>query len=77
MDGPTIKTLQRLKHRTVIEDKQALRHMKTVVGIDADQVGIERGVMDFRERDAVWNHRLTKLLVLVGNYVLTLSRWVM
>lgn len=35
------------------------------VSVDANQMCIERGVMDFGERDAVRNHRLAKLLISV------------
>jgi hypothetical protein len=43
--------------------------MQPPVGVDTHQIrwGIECRVTNFRERDAVRNHRLTKLLVWVGN----------
>jgi hypothetical protein len=34
---------------------------------DANQMCVERGVMDFGERDAIWDHRLAKLLISVGD----------
>src|SRR6516165_8080012 len=43
--------------------------MQPVVGIDADQMGVERGVMDFRERKTVWNYRLAEFLFLVRDDV--------
>lgn len=35
--------------------KQPLRNMKPVVGTNADQVCVEGGVMNFRERDSIWH----------------------
>jgi hypothetical protein len=41
--------------------------MQPIVRIDADQVRIECCMMNLRERQTVWNHRMAKLLILVGN----------
>ena len=39
--------------------------MQQVVGVAANKMGVERGVMNLRERDAVRDYRLAELLVLV------------
>ena len=39
--------------------------MQTVVWVNANQVSIECGVMDFRERNAVRDDRLAELFVFV------------
>src|ERR1700730_12049509 len=49
----SMQALQSLQHRTVVMRKQSVGNMKTGVGIDADQMCIERGVMYFRERNAM------------------------
>jgi hypothetical protein len=43
--------------------------MQPVVRVDADQMGVECSMMDFWERDAVWNHWLTEPLVLIRDNV--------
>src|ERR1017187_3356164 len=37
-------------------------------------MGVEGGVMDFRERDAVRNHRLTKQLIFVPYYMCCIQK---
>jgi hypothetical protein len=64
-----MEPLQRLKHRTVVLREQAVRNMKSIVGIDADQMRVERGMMNFGQRDAVGHDWLSKSLVLVGDDV--------
>ena len=49
--------------------EQTVRHVQSIVGIDADQVRIKRRVMDFGERQAILYDRLSKPLVLIGNDV--------
>ena len=39
--------------------------MQSIVRVDSDEMGVEGGVVDFRERDAVADHRLAKQLVLI------------
>jgi hypothetical protein len=39
--------------------------MQSVIRVDSDEMSVEGGVVDFRERDAVADHRLTKLLDLI------------
>ena len=41
--------------------------MDTKVGIDTDEVCIERCMVDLRERQPIWHDRLSELLILVGN----------
>jgi hypothetical protein len=43
--------------------------MEPIVGIDADQMGVKGGMMDFRQRDAVGHDWLSEPLVLVGDDV--------
>src|SRR5665647_1142423 len=43
--------------------------MEPIICINADQVSVESGVMDFRQRDAVRHHWLAKPVVLIGNNV--------
>ena len=37
--------------------------MDAEIRIDSDQVGVERSVMDLRQRQAIWENRLSKLLL--------------
>jgi hypothetical protein len=69
MDCVAMEPLQRLKHRTVVLREQAVRNMKSIVGIDADQMRVERDMMNFGQRDAVGHDWLSKSLVLVGDDV--------
>jgi len=39
--------------------------MQSEIRIDSDEMSVEGGVVDFRERDTVADHRLTKHLVLI------------
>src|ERR1700733_13275913 len=39
--------------------------MQSEIRVDSDEMSVEGRVMDFRERDAVADHRLTKHLVLI------------
>ena len=64
-----MEPLQRVEHRTIVLCQQAARNMKSIVGIDADEMCVERGVMNFGQRDAVRHHGLTEPLVLVGDDV--------
>ena len=65
VDALAIQSLEGFQHRTIVPPKKPLRHMQPVVRVDANQMCVERGVMDFGERDAVRNHRLAKLLISV------------
>ena len=65
MDRATIQPLQGFEHRPVVLPQQPLGHMQPIVRVDADQMRVERRMMNFRERDAVRNHRLAELLILV------------
>ena len=63
VDGLAVQSLEGFQHRTIVLPEQPLGHMQPVVRVDADQMGVERGVMDLGKRNAVRNHRLAKLLV--------------
>ena len=43
--------------------------MQAVVRVDADQMGVKGGMMEFRQRNAIGYHRLAEPFVLVGNDV--------
>src|SRR4051794_21065602 len=63
-DTHTSDPLQpKFEERTVMDFEQPLGYMDAVVGIDTDQVCIERCMMDFRQRQPVGDHRLPVLLV--------------
>ena len=66
---PPLSRLRDIKHRTVVLPSKRVRHMQSVIGVDADQMGVERRVMDFGKRNAVRNHRLAELFVFVRNDV--------
>ena len=53
VDCRTLQAFQGFQHRTIIPPKQPLRHMQPVLWVDANQMCVESGVMDFGERDAV------------------------
>ena len=65
VDCSAIQPLQSFEHRAIILTEQPFGHMQPIVGVDADQMRVESGVMNFRERDAIRHHRLAELLVLV------------
>jgi len=61
MDAPALEALEAmLEHRPVdlLQHVEADRDLE--VGRDADDVGVERGVMQLAEREAVGNHRLAE-----------------
>lgn len=53
MQRTEVQALERLKHWAVDLQSEALGDTQLVVWIDAYQVRTERGVMDFRKRDAL------------------------
>ena len=69
VDGSAVQPLQGLKHRAVVLPKQSLGHMQSIVRVDADQMSVERGVMNLRKRNAVRNDRLAETLILVRDDV--------
>ena len=44
-------------------NEQTLCNMQSEVWVDSDEMSVEGRVVDFRERDAVADHRLTKQIV--------------
>ena len=59
MDAPALEALQAmLEHRPVDLLQHVEAHRDLEVGRDADDVGVERGVMQRAEREAVGNYRL-------------------
>jgi len=69
MDGSAVQTLQSFEHWAVFPHEQPLGNVQLIIRVDTDQMSVEGRVMDFRKRDAIWNHRLAELLVLVRNDV--------
>src|SRR5262249_6010958 len=57
------------KERTVVYVEQAVGDMNPEIRVDADQIGIERGMVNLRQRQAVRDDWLTKLLVGINNDV--------
>ena len=55
--------------RAIVDFEQPVRDMDAEIGIDADQVGVEGRVMELRQRQAIRDHWLPKLLVRVHNDV--------
>ena len=45
--------------------EQPIGDVNSVIGVDADQVGIEGSMVDFRQRQAIRDDRLPKLLVCI------------
>lgn len=60
-----MQALDCLEHRAVLLREQAIGDVKVVVRVDADQVGVERGVMDLRKRDAIAHNRLAQALIAI------------
>ena len=69
MDGATIQLRQGLEHGAVVLPEQPLGYMQPIVRVDADQMRIEGCVMDLRQRETVWHHRLAESLVRVRDDV--------
>ena len=65
MEHLPVELRERLQYRTVMLVKQPIRHVQSIIWIDADQVCIERRVMDLGQRQAIRHDRLPKPLVLV------------
>ena len=65
MDRATVQPRQGLEQRAVVLPEQPFRYMQPIVRVDADQMCIEGRVMDLRQREAVWHHRLAESLVRV------------
>jgi hypothetical protein len=61
MDCAPVQSFQRLKHRAVTLPEQPLGHMQLIIRVDADQMRVERRMMNLRKRDPVRNHRLAEL----------------
>jgi hypothetical protein len=53
VDRPAVEFLQQVEHRAVFVVEQPWRHDHAVVGGDADEILIERAVVDAAQADAV------------------------
>ena len=58
-----------LEQGPIVQHQQPLGHVDPAVGVDADQVVVEGGVVDLGEGDSVCDHRLSEQLVGVGHDV--------
>jgi len=58
-----VKLLERLEHRAILLFKQPLGNMYSEVRIHANQMCIERGVVDLGKRNPIWHHGLPILFV--------------
>jgi hypothetical protein len=65
----TSQLLQGFKHRAIAPGQQSLGNMNSVIGVDANQVGVERRVMNLGKWNAVRDDRLAERFVLVGDDV--------
>jgi hypothetical protein len=54
---------------TIVDFEQPIRDMDAEIGVNPDQVSIEGGMMDFRQRQAIRDDRLSKLLVRIHDDV--------
>ena len=64
LDTRTSDLLQaKLEKRPVMDCEQPFGDMDAIIGIDTDQVRIERGMVDFRQRQPIGDHRLPVLLI--------------
>ena len=68
MQRTEVQALECLQHGSVVLRSQSLGYMHLVVWIDADEVGVERGVMDLREWDAVGHDRLPQPVVMIDGF---------
>src|SRR5215467_2667811 len=68
VDGSAIRLLQGFEHRPVVLPEQSLGDVQPV-RVNANQMRIECGMVDFRQRDTIGHHRLAELLVFVGDDV--------
>jgi hypothetical protein len=66
-DLPAGDPLQALLQERAVVERQQVGHMHPAVGVDADQVVVEGGVVDLGQGKAVDEHRLAELFVGVGH----------
>jgi hypothetical protein len=69
MEDSAVQSFQSFEHRAVMLPDQSCRHVQAIVRVDPDQMRVKGGMMDFRERDAIGNHRLAQALILVRDDV--------
>ena len=69
VNSVAVEPLKRVEHGTIVLGQQPLGNMKPIVRIDVDKVGVEGGVMNFGERDAIGHDGLSEPLMLIGNDV--------
>ena len=51
------------EERAIVDFEQPIGDVNSVIGVDADQMGVEGRVMEFRQRQTIRHDRLPKLLV--------------
>ena len=69
MEFLLMQFLQRFQQWPIVLRQQLPRDVDPKIGIDADQMSVERRMMNLRERNAVRNDRLAELLILVRDDV--------
>ena len=69
MQRAALELFQGFQHRTVALLKKTLGNVHSIIRIDADQVDVERCMVDLGQRQAVRHDRLAQQFVLVGNDV--------
>lgn len=62
-----LQCLQDFQHRPVLLRQQPFRYMQAVIGIDADQMPVESGMMQLGQQDAILHNRMAQGLVAIGN----------
>src|SRR4249920_2196551 len=62
LNRASVEALQHLQHRTIVVVEQAACDMNAQMWCDADQVLVERPVMDGAEAQAIAHHRFARLL---------------
>ena len=67
MQRAALELFEGVEHRTVALREKTLGDVHAIVRIDADQVGVERGMVDLGQRQAVGHDRLAQQFVPVGN----------
>lgn len=62
----SVELPDRFESRAITKVEQPRRNVNSKIGIDTDQMRIEGRVVNFRQRDAVADHWLAKLLICIA-----------
>ena len=69
MQCAALELFQGIQHRTVALLEKTLGNVHAAIRIDADQVGVECGMVDLGQRQTVRHDRLAQQFILVGKDV--------